>query len=297
MPLAIKPRTGWEVALGTLALLLMMQPAAPAQEAAEAEGAAIVEAPGGSGEPADGAASEPPSTEQLKRTVSQRTEVNEESIASQKRVEALSDDTDELLARYRAILRQIDSLRTYNAQMDELLASQQEELSSLRDQLEQIDLVSRDVTPLMRKMIHALQKFVSFDVPFLETERAERVARLKTVMRRADVTEAEKYRAIMEAYQIENEYGRTIEAYRSTLEQGEKEVTVDFLRVGRIALVYQTLDEAEAGVWNQKTRQWEPLDGSYRTAIRDGLRIARKRVAPDMIRIPLLPAETGEGGG
>jgi hypothetical protein len=99
----------------------------------------------------------------------------------------------------------------------------------------------------------------------------------------------------MEAYQIENEYGRTIEAYRSTLERGDREVTVDFLRVGRIALVYQTLDEADAGAWDQETRSWVPLDSSYRSAIRQGLRIARKQAAPDLIRLPLPPPESAKG--
>jgi hypothetical protein len=98
----------------------------------------------------------------------------------------------------------------------------------------------------------------------------------------------------MEAYQIENEYGRTIEAYRSTLAQGDKEITVDFLRVGRIALIYQSLDEAQAGAWSQESRSWEPLDGSFRSAIRDGLRIARKQIAPDLIRLPLPAPSTGE---
>ena len=112
-------------------------------------------------------------------------------------------------------------------------------------------------------------------------------------MKRADVTGAEKYRQIMEAYQIENEYGRTIEAYRSTLDLGGREATVDFLRFGRIALVYQTPDGTELGVWNQKKGAWEPLDSSYRSAIRDGIRIARKKASPDLIRLPLPAAEEG----
>ncbi len=114
------------------------------------------------------------------------------------------------------------------------------------------------------------------------------------MMTRAAVTNAEKYRVIMEAYQTENEYGRTIEAYRSTLQRGDREVMVDFLRFGRIALVYQTLDGMEAGVWNQVKKTWEPLDASYRTAIRQGLRIARKQAAPDLIRLPLPVPPAGE---
>jgi hypothetical protein len=161
--------------------------------------------------------------------------------------------------------------------------------------MDRVELVSREVTPLMLRMIDALATFVELDVPFLESERAERLLELRKLMHRADVSEAEKYRRLMEAYQIENEYGRTIEAYRSTLDQDDKTLTVDFLRVGRIALVYQTLDESEAGVWNQEQRRWDPLDGSFRTAIRNGLRIARKQSAPDLILLPLPAAEKGEG--
>ena len=110
-------------------------------------------------------------------------------------------------------------------------------------------------------------------------------------MGRADVTNAEKYRRIMEAYQIENEYGRTIEAYRGGLERDDREITVYFLRFGRIALLYQTLDESEAGVWNAETGSWVPLDSSYRSTIRQGIRIARKQAAPDLIQLPLPAAK------
>jgi hypothetical protein len=176
-----------------------------------------------------------------------------------------------------------------------LIDSQHGEMTQVQGELDRIDLVSRDVTPLMLRMIEALDQFVSLDVPFLPEERQERIREIRTMMRRADVSDAEKFRRIMEAYQIENEYGRTIEAYRSTLERGDREVTVDFLRVGRIALVYQTLDEADAGAWDQETRSWVPLDSSYRSAILQGLRIARKQAAPDLIRLPLPPPESAKG--
>jgi hypothetical protein len=151
--------------------------------------------------------------------------------------------------------------------------------------------VGRSVTPLMLRMIDSLDAFVALDLPFLLDERQERIEELRKMMPRADVTNAEKYRRIMEAYQIENDYGRSIEAYRATLGRDGREVTVDFLRFGRIALVYQTLDEAERGVWDQTSGSWQPLDASYRSAIRQGLRIARKQAAPDLIFLPLPAAE------
>jgi hypothetical protein len=254
----------------------------------------LVLSPGRAEDAGEGVA-EPGSTGKLERVVAERMSVNEESLASQQRIESISDETEDLLTRYRGALRQIESLRTYNTQMEALIVSQEEEMASLGEQLDQIELVSRDVTPLMLRMIDALDQFVSLDVPFLGKERRERIVKIRKMMRRADVTEAEKFRRIMEAYQVENEYGRTIEAYRSTLDQDGREVTVDFLRVGRIALVYQSLDESQAGVWNQRTRSWDSLDGSFRSSIRQGLRIARKQAAPDLIRLPLPSAEQAEG--
>jgi hypothetical protein len=243
----------------------------------------------------EGPSEAPPGKETLDRMVDVRSGGNDESAEVQKRIDAISDETDDLLAQYRTVLKQIDSIRIYNEQMRELVASQEAELASLADQLGRVQEVGRSVTPLMLRMIDAIEKFVALDVPFLIEERTERMAELRKLMGRADVTNAEKYRQIMEAYQIENEYGRTIESYRGTVDLGGRETTVDFLRFGRIALVYQSLDQANAGVWNRETRSWDPLDSSYRSAIRQGLRIARKQAAPDLIRLPL-PAATEPRG-
>jgi hypothetical protein len=223
----------------------------------------------------------------LDDVVDVRSQGNDEAAGVQKRIDAISDQTDDLLGQYRTVLKQIDSIDMYNGQMRELIMAQEEELASLQDQLGRVQGVGRSVTPLMLRMVDAIEKFVMLDVPFLIEERTERIAALGEMMGRADVTTAEKFRQIMEAYQIENEYGRTIEAYRATLVLDDRETTVDFLRFGRIALVYQSLDESQAGRWDQATRSWVPLDSSHRSSLRAGLRIARKQAAPDLIRLPL----------
>jgi hypothetical protein len=229
----------------------------------------------------------PETREVLEEVIDTRAEGNKASEAAQQRIEALSDETETLLSQYRTALKQIDSLDLYNRQMRDLLSAQQQELVSLQDQLDRVEVVGRSVTPLMILMIDALDKFVGLDMPFLLDERTKRVAELRKLMTRPDITTAERFRQIMEAYQIESEYGRTIEAYRGPLKLDGRESTVDFLRFGRIALVYQTLDGSEAAAWDRDTQSWIPLDGSDRSAIRDALRIARKQAAPDLIRIPL----------
>jgi DNA repair exonuclease SbcCD ATPase subunit len=227
----------------------------------------------------------------LERALDLRTKANETGAASQDRIDRAADETDDLLRQYREETQQIEALRVYNAQLEKLLASQEEETASLREQIENVTVISREVTPLMLRMVESLEDFVALDVPFLLEERRERVANLKALMDRADVTDAEKYRRILEAYQIENDFGRTIEAYRGSLEAGGDAKTVDFLRVGRIALLYQTLDGKEIGAWNEAGGAWQALDGGYRPAIRQGLRIARKQAAPDLLRLPVPAAE------
>jgi len=231
----------------------------------------------------------------LDAVVDTRARGNDAAAASQKRIDSIADETDELLAQYRTVLKQIDSMDLYNRQMRDLIGAQNAELESLENQIGRVQGVGRSVTPLMLRMVDAIEKFVELDVPFLIKERTERIEGLRTMMGRADVTTPEKFRQIMEAYQIENEYGRTIEAYRDTLTIDGKETIVDLLRFGRIALVYQSLDETLSGRWDQAQRAWIPLDSSHRSSIRQGLRIARKQAAPDLVRLPL-PAPTDVKG-
>jgi len=135
---------------------------------------------------------------------------------------------------------------------------------------------------MMQRMLATLEQFVKLDLPFLPQERAARIGQLKDMMTRADVSISEKYRRIVEAYQIETEYGRTLEAYQGKI--GDK--TVDFLRIGRVALMYQALDGKESGYWDATAGKWKP-DSRYDDAIKEGLKVARKQAAPDFVAVPV----------
>lgn len=216
---------------------------------------------------------------------------NRAAAAAQAEIEAVSDETDRLANDYRRALQETDSLRLYNKQLQELIDSQGGEIASLERQIRDIDVVERRITPLMADMIDVLEKFVELDVPFLPKERHERIEGLRAMMKRADVSLSEKYRRLMEAYQIENEYGRTIEAYRATLDAFGTSRTVDFLRLGRVVLLYQTLDTEESGRWDAEKKIWVKLGDEYRRPIQQGLRIARKQTAPDLVRVPVSAPE------
>lgn len=227
--------------------------------------------------------------------IAQVVEENKELAEKQKKIDAISDETDDLLAEWRAVQRRNKALRAYNAQLETLVAAQQTELDGVRDQIDRVAEISRQMTPLMLRMLDGLARFVELDLPFLLDERRERIAGLRKMMDRADIAESEKFRRLLEAYQIENDYGRTIEAYRGevTLEGG-KPNTVDILRVGRLSLMYGSLDGQTGGYYDRDAKAWRPVSPEQLRAIRKGLRMARKQAAPDLVRVPVPAPSPGE---
>jgi DNA-binding transcriptional regulator/RsmH inhibitor MraZ len=224
------------------------------------------------------------------------TQVNTDLAAqeSQQHIDSLSDETIEMLAEYRDVLNQTESLRAYNDQLDTLVSSQETELNSIEQQLQNIETTQRDIVPLMIKMIDVMAQFVALDLPFLPEERQTRIIQLQTLMDRADVSLAEKYRRILEAYQVETEYGRTIEAYQDELQIEGASRTVDFLRIGRVSLYYLTLDGLEAGMWNVETQQWIQLSANYLQPIAQGLKVALKQLPPDLLVLPVQTMEVAQ---
>tara|TARA_B100000925_G_scaffold210459_1_gene160388 strand:- start:383 stop:1138 length:756 start_codon:yes stop_codon:yes gene_type:complete len=214
-------------------------------------------------------------------------EATADGVASQGRIDDLDDETDQLTRDYRAALKQLTALREYNAQLEKLIDGQKKEMVSIRQQIEDVTNVDRTIMPLMFRMIDALEQFVKLDVPFLSDERRARIANLRALMDRSDANPAEKYRKILEAYEIENEYGRTIEAYEGEMDINGESRTVAFLRIGRVALVYQTLDGEESGAWDRTQTQFVDLNGDFDSELRKALRIAKQQAAPDLVVVPV----------
>jgi hypothetical protein len=225
------------------------------------------------------------------QAISEQSGAQREAADTQQRIDKLDDQTRVALDQYRETLRHIDQLRNYNAQMERMIATQQAELASLEQQINNIEITKRQMLPLMRQMLDVLAQLVKADTPFLLDERTQRINELESLMQQAGTSLAEKYRRIMEAYQVELEYGNTIEAYRAELPYSSDSRTVEFLRIGRTELYYLTLDGQEAGVWNKQTRSWQVLPKDNVQMIRQGLRLARKELPPDLIRLPVAAPE------
>lgn len=236
-----------------------------------------------------------PSYAQLNQAVSEAERATAAAAASQQRIDNLADEAGDAFRAYRAALQDIDRRTIFVEQQRVFLQSQQNELDDLERQITEVDDVLANLTPMMFEMIDELDAFIQLDIPFKVDDRNDRIARLRDLMDQppTQVPPAEKYRKIIEAYQIETDYGRFIEAYEGPFMEDPRAATdpdapvVDYLRVGRVAFIYMFQDESRLGIYNADTQSWDDLPGSYRLEIRKAMRIAREVTTPDVFLAPV----------
>ena len=209
---------------------------------------------------------------------------------SQERINNIVEGTRSLEDQYRAINKEIDGLKVYNRLMRAQVEGQAATLEDIALSMDQVDVINRQIFPLMERMIDALEQSIALDLPFLMAERTKRIEDLKGIMERSDVTVAEKFRKVMEAYQIENDYGTSSEFYTESLTIDGATRSFNMLRIGRVGLYFQSDDTKITGRWNNDARAWE-IDNSARNEVRKGLRMARQLIAPELINIPVPAAE------
>jgi len=217
---------------------------------------------------------------------------NEAARKSQQKIDRLADETRDLLTDYKSVMKQVDGLKVYNARLQRQIDSQMARIADIEESINEVTVIQRQMTPLVIRMIDGLEQFVELDVPFNLEERRERIAFLRSNVDRSDLTVAEKFRQVLEAYNIELQFGRGFDSYSDAIDINGVTRDVDFLRIGRLALVYQTTDGTESGVWNNETRSWEPLDsGDYANSIRKGVRIAKRQATIELLNMPVAAPE------
>jgi hypothetical protein len=227
-----------------------------------------------------------PAGAQLAEALTAQVEADRAAAQSQATIDEVRERTADAAGRYAQAVADAESLERFNRQLEEQVRSQQQEIDSINNQLVEIETTQREVQPLMQQMVDTLERFIQLDVPFLLDERTRRVENLKALMPRADVAISEKYRLILEAYQIELDYGNSVEAYEGRLGTGPDARTVEFVKLGRVSLMYRTLDGSETGYWDADQKNWV-VDASYHDAVEEAIRVARGDGAPDLLTVPV----------
>jgi hypothetical protein len=214
-----------------------------------------------------------------------------ENQRAQRQVDQVHQETVDLVTIYQNKLKIVEGLEVYNSMLARQLERQDQEVATLKASIANATVIERQMMPLMMRMLDGLEEFIALDVPFLREEREGRVEKLRVLMERVDLSVAEKTRRVFEAYQIENDYGRTLEAYKGKLDLGDRSFDVDYLRIGRLALLYRSVGNDRFGHWDIRRRAWIETDESqYKRNIDKGLRIARQEMAPELFMTPIPPA-------
>ena len=210
------------------------------------------------------------------------------SAKSQEKIDATERQTDKIVNEWKAVSKQVEGLKLYNEQKRIQIQAQLDLMDKLDEQLVQVVVMQRQIPPLAQRMLESLESFISLDTPFRKEERQNRIDLVRASLAKPKVTASEQVRQVLEAYNIEAEYGRKIDTYEDTLSDG---TVVNILVVGRIGMFYQTKDEQTSGRWNNETGSWDELPGSYRKPIRDGIRMAKKLAPTDMLMMPVIKGE------
>ena len=211
---------------------------------------------------------------------------NSEQV-SQTKIDSMDDDTSLIINEFKTVSKQIEGLRVYNAQMRKQIERQEERLKEIDKTMKEAQVMQRQIPPFTRRMLAGIEKSIELDMPFHLAERKERIAFANAAIDNPTVSPAEGLRQVLETFNVEMEYGRKLDNYKDTIEIEGQQREVNVLRVGRLALVYQSSDESLTGAWDNNTDQWVPLDNSYRNPTRKGLKIANRLATVDMLELPI----------
>jgi hypothetical protein len=211
------------------------------------------------------------------------------AVQSQETINRLSNSASSLFEEFKTENSNLEALLVLNAGLRRQIAIQEEQIQTIQQSINDVAVVTQEMPLLMQKMLSSVTQFIELDFPFHLNQRRSRLEFAQNAVDSPDVSRAEKFRQILSLYQIENNYGRTYESYPTTLLIDGVERDVDMLRVGRIALVYQTKDRAVTGAWDQNTRQWTVLPaGEYRTAVQKAISVASGLIAPEIFELPIV---------
>lgn len=206
---------------------------------------------------------------------------------AQTRINRLSDQADELMEQFSEAAKIVDGLEVYNAQMRRTIEEQLKTIAQYDRSIEEVAELQRQVAPLMERMMVALEQFVELDIPFQLEDRKARLALIRDTFDDANVNIAEKFRLVLTAYQQEINYGRVMQHYTGTLQVDGVERDVDFLRVGRVALMYQTSDQTSTGVWDKNAKQFVELGNEYRRPVAKGIQMAQQLATTEILELPI----------
>ena len=204
----------------------------------------------------------------------------------QQQINQLDDERSDMVGEFRTLLQRKTAAELYARQQEAAVESQEREIASLTDQLSRVDEITSQTVPILETLIDDLDAFIDADLPFRLEERKDRIARLRSYLSDPAVSVTERYRQIMDAYTAEMEVGRKTDTWKETISVDDKDVTVDMVLFGRVALVYMDPTGRYAKRYDRETSSWVDLENRYKAEIEKAIRIIQGKRTQDVMYVP-----------
>lgn len=214
-----------------------------------------------------------------------------ESVQVQQEIDRLANSASSLFEEFKRENDNLEALLVVNAGYRRQIAAQEAQIAELDESIDGVAEVTREIPLLMERMLSSIEQFVELDYPFHIEERRNRIQFARDAIDNPNVSIAEKFRQVLVLYQNETAAGRTNETYPDIIEINGDARDVTMVRIGRVALMYQTIDRQVTGAWDVNAREWVTLPAEFRAAAQSAIRVASQLDAPDILDLPVIAPE------
>ena len=235
------------------------------------------------------------SQEIVDQTLNTQVDANIPGVVAQKEIDSLDEQAKKLYYEFKDTVSEYEGLRRYDDQLEKIVFSQEDEIKDILAQIDSLDNVNKEILPFLKETVDSLRKFIELDMPFLKESRIARIDDLDSIILQSNVTTAEKFRKVFEAYQLEAGFGNTIETYPGFIDVDNQTITVDYFRIGRLGWYYRSANGRETGYWDKFSENWVHTGGKLNDEIKLALDIANRQTPPNFITLPVQPVDRGEG--
>jgi septal ring factor EnvC (AmiA/AmiB activator) len=222
------------------------------------------------------------------KTERQMSDAIQREARAQEKAEDWTSEKQDLINEIRDVQTTITwyeyQIKKYEIYIDRLNRN----IDVLREKKLEARKVREGLEPYLEDVaVDGLETFIASDLPFYSEEREMRITQVRNAMNDPHNTLAEKLRKVVEALEIEARFGQEVSATDATLVLNGVETDVTILRLGRLAMFYQSLDGQSVGWWNVQGKRWEPISDGFARDIRRGLAMARGERTIELIQLPV----------
>lgn len=221
---------------------------------------------------------------EVRATVQGTVDVRQET---QRQEDRWAEEQEELKARYRTAKADVEALERQKASLEKRDAALREQVAELNRRIDEADRLEAGLQSVMEETLERLAAFAGEDLPFLPEERSQRIRNLRETLAQPNTSPGEKLRMLLEALQVEAEYGDTVETYQERIDVGGESLFADIFRLGRLSLFWMTPDGERVGEFDRVTGRWVELPERTRKSIRMAVEMAARQRPVELIRLPI----------